>query len=94
MTSPALIAAFLVWALLATGLLRTMSIARRVDELTARQWRRLARMRSSDGVAFFPTTESRLELEVAIADAIGARRECARRRRSRRHYMSWRALRA
>ena len=69
MTPPSLIAALLLWALLVSGVLRTMRMARRVDELTARHWERLARLHSASGVAFFPTRDARVELEVAIADA-------------------------
>ena len=74
--------------LLVTGVLRTLALARRIDELTARQWRRLARMHSGSGIAFFPTRDARVELEVAIADAVHAapsperRRGPARRARS------------
>jgi biopolymer transport protein ExbB/TolQ len=73
MTSTALIAAPLVWVLLVAGVLRTMRIARHVDELAARQWDGLARIRSATGIAFFPTSYARVELEVAIADAVAAR---------------------
>ena len=78
MTQPALI---VLWALLVTGVLRTLRLGRRLDELTERQWERLAQLHSESGVAFFPTSDARLELEVAIAEAMGTRARPARQRR-------------
>ena len=83
MTGPDLIAAVLMWALLATGVLRAVALARHSDELASRQWERLARMRSASGTAFFPTAGARLELELAIADAVSGRRRGARRHTGR-----------
>jgi hypothetical protein len=81
MTQPALIVVLLLWALLMTGVLRTLRMARRLDELTARQWERLAKLHSASGVAFFPTRDARLELEVAIVEALRGRGRAVRRRR-------------
>jgi biopolymer transport protein ExbB/TolQ len=89
MTSTSLIAGLLVWVLLATGVLRTMAIARRADDLTARQWERLAHMHSQSGIAFFPTNHARLELEVAIAYVVRGRQRDARRRRGRTAATLW-----
>ncbi|HKP91592.1 MAG TPA: hypothetical protein VJT75_16620 [Thermoleophilaceae bacterium] len=93
MSSTALIAAPLVWALLVTGVLRTMRIAERTDELAARQWRRLAGMHSASGVAFFPTSEARVELEAAIAEATDLRRSTPRGRRARTARRRWQVVR-
>jgi hypothetical protein len=70
--------------LLVTGFLRTLALASRIDELTARQWHRLARMRSGSGIAFFPTRDARVELEAAIADAVHVAQGPDRRRPARR----------
>lgn len=91
MTSIALIAIPLAWVLLVTGVLRTMRLARRADELASRQWRRLAQMHSARGVAFFPTSEARVELEVAIAEAMGLRRHATRRRAASTVSRRWQA---
>jgi hypothetical protein len=65
-----LIGGLLGSTLLVTGVLRTLAIARRIDELTSRQWYRLAQMHSDSGVAFFATREARVQLEAAMADAV------------------------
>ena len=61
-----LIAIVLMWLLLVTGL-KAVAAARRADELEDRNWAQLGRMHSQSGIAFFPTSHARLELEVAIA---------------------------
>jgi hypothetical protein len=70
--------------LLLTGVLRTLLIGRRVDELTARHWRRLAQIQSTGGSAFFPTRDARVELEVAIAQSVELADSPERRRRFKR----------
>ena len=65
-----LIGGLLGSTLVVTGVLRTLALARRLDELTARQWHRLAEMHSRSGIAFFPTREARVELEGAMEDAV------------------------
>jgi hypothetical protein len=47
-----------------------MAMARRTDERTEGQWQRLGRIRSQSGIAFFPTSHARLELEVEISESI------------------------
>jgi hypothetical protein len=74
-----LIGGLLGSTLLVTGVLRTLAVARRIDELTSRQWHRLAQMRSDSGVAFFATREARVELEAAMADAVHLARSLAAR---------------
>ena len=74
--------------LLVAGVLRTLLIARRIDELTARQWRRLAQIHSDGGSAFFPTRDARVELEVAIAESVQLADSLERRRRFKRHARS------
>ncbi|HEX8744001.1 MAG TPA: hypothetical protein VF712_12785 [Thermoleophilaceae bacterium] len=88
-TSPLPVAVLLVWLLAVTGVLRAMAIARRADELADRHWEQLSRMRSESGIAFFPTVDARLELELAISDLVALERSVPRRRRSRRASARW-----
>lgn len=75
----AIVAALVVLGGLAlvAGVLRTMAIARRADEIAERHWRELALLHSDSGVAFFPTAEARLELEMAITEVIALERRPA-----------------
>src|SRR3954453_3421461 len=74
-----LIATLLVWLLLVAGVLRSMAIARRADELADRHWEQLARMHSESGIAFFPTSDARLELGMAMAEVLDLRLRRVRR---------------
>ena len=74
-SAPILIAAVAIGLLLVVAVLRVMAHVHRADELADRQWEALARLESESGVAFFPTTDARLELELAMADVV----ELARR---------------
>ena len=69
---------------LIAAVLRTMAIARRADENAERHWQELAQLQSDSGVAFFPTTEARRELEVALTEIVELepRPLLARRRRT------------
>ena len=62
---------------LIVAVLRTMAIARRADEIAEQHWQELARLHSNSGIAFFPTAEARLELEVAITEALELERRPA-----------------
>lgn len=62
---------------LIAAVLRAMAIARRADEIAERHWSELARLQSDSGVAFFPTVEARLELEVAITEVLELERRPA-----------------
>ena len=79
-----LIGGLLGSVLVVTGVLRTLAVARRVDELTSRQWHRLAQMHSGTGTAFFATRDARVELEVAMAEAVQLARSPQRRSSSTR----------
>lgn len=70
--SVAIVTALVVLAGLAliAAVLRTMAIARRADEIAERHWQELARLQSESGVAFFPTAEARLELEMALTEVL------------------------
>jgi hypothetical protein len=59
------------------AVLRTMTIARRADEVAERHWHDLARLQSDSGVAFFPTVEARLELEAVLTEVIELERRPA-----------------
>ena len=83
-TSTLLVTALLAWILLVTCVLRTMSMARQADELADRHWEELARLHSPSGIAFFPTTDARIELELAISEALELERAAARRQAVRR----------
>lgn len=50
--------------------LRTAAIARRADAISERHWRQLARLHSDSGIAFFPTAEAMLELELALTEVV------------------------
>jgi hypothetical protein len=58
-------------------------IAGRADETGDRHWRDLAQLQSDSGVAFFPTAEARLELEVALTEVLELERRPASARRRR-----------
>ena len=70
--SVAIVTALAVLAGLAliAAVLRTMAIARRADEIAEQHWQELARLQSDSGVAFFPTAEARLELEMALTEIL------------------------
>jgi hypothetical protein len=72
-----LIGLLLAWALLVTGVVRVLRIARHADRLAQDLWQELARMHSDRGMAFFPTIEARRDLETSIADAIALERRAA-----------------
>ena len=70
--SVAILTALVVLAGLAliAAVLRTMAIARRADEIAEQHWQELTRLQSDSGVAFFPTAEARLELEMALTEVV------------------------
>ena len=67
--------------LLVVAVLRTMAMARRADEQADLHWGELTHLESASGVAFFPTTDARLELELAIYEALELEMRVARRTR-------------
>ena len=73
-------AVVLMW-LFAAVVLRTMAIASGADAASTRHWRQLSHMHSIDGIAFFPTIDARLELELAIREVVDL--EAGRRGSSR-----------
>jgi hypothetical protein len=74
-SAPTLIPAMVSGLLLVVALLRVMAHVHRADEIADRQWEELTHLESESGVAFFPTVDARLELELAMADVV----ELARR---------------
>jgi hypothetical protein len=52
------------------SVLRTMAIVRHADENSEHHWRALSHLQSESGVAFFPTAEARLELEVVLKETL------------------------
>lgn len=70
------------WLLLVVAVLRAMAIARRADEQADLHWSELTHLQSDSGVAFFPTTDARLELELAIYEVLELETRVARRTRT------------
>lgn len=62
---------------LVAAVLRTMAIARRADEIAERHWQELSRLHSRSGIAFFPTAEARLELEMTLTEVVELERRPA-----------------
>lgn len=54
-----------------------MAIAHRADEIAERHWQELALLQSDSGVAFFPTAEARLELEMELTEVLELERRPA-----------------
>lgn len=76
--------AILAQCLLITAvMLRAMVIASRADRAADSHWQDLQQLQSDSGVAFFPTAEARLELELTLSEAIEVEREASRPRRKR-----------
>ena len=69
-SAPTLIVSVVIGLLLVVAVLRVMAHVHRADELADRQWDELTRLESESGVAFFPTADARLELELAMADVV------------------------
>src|SRR5688572_10642517 len=69
-SAPILITAVVIGLLLVVAVLRVMAHVHHADELANRQWEELALLESESGVAFFPTPDARLELELAMADIV------------------------
>lgn len=55
---------------LVAAIIRAIALARRADEIAERHWRELTCLRSESGIAFFPTAEARLELEVTLTEVL------------------------
>lgn len=73
----------LVGLALVAAVLRTMAIAKRADENADDHWHELSHLQSSSGVAFFPTVEARMELEMALTEVLEVARPPARASRRR-----------
>ena len=62
---------------LVAAVLRTLALARRADDAAVARWRDLTLLQSASGIAFFPTAEARLELELELTEAIELERRPA-----------------